>query len=282
MKILVIAQEPQIVSSLSHYFESRGRAYLVCSVAEISEESNLDAFLRNHSISLVLNAASVSLLKKSTDNEWVAGVQELAEICHRNRVVLMQLSSSLVFDGLDGGRHREIDEALPASRIGAVHWQMEQAVRAHCERHVVVRTMPLFSGHPDNLLSTLIAQFKAGNELAVSTGGKSAPVSCDDLARVLSGVVDQLSCGANAWGTYHYCASDPANHFQFAEAVLMVASQFIDTSGASLTAIESPYTEWPQPLLNCNKIRTTFGIKQLPWRSSIGDAVKQALGVTAD
>lgn len=279
MKILVLAEEKQIILALSRYFEQRNRGYQICSVAEIIKEPDVEAFLRRHSISLVLNTASMSLLEQRTDSELVAGVKELAEICQRSQVMLMQLSSSLVFDGLDGGRHREVDEAVPASRIGALHWQMEQAVRANCERHIIVRGMPLFSAEPDNLLTTLIAQFQTGGELTVSTTGKAAPVCCDDMARVLSAIIDQLSCGADAWGTYHYGASDPVNHFQFSETVLAVVSQYIDTAAVSLKSIDSSHTEWPRPLLNCDKLRVTFGIKQLPWRSSIATTVKQVFSI---
>ena len=277
MKILVLAQERQIISALSRYFEQRGRAYQICSVAELASVPDVASFLRSNGISLVLNTASMSLLEQRTDSELVDGVKELAAICQRSQVMLMQLSSSLVFDGLDGGRHREIDEAVPASRIGALHWQMEQAVRANCEQHVILRGMPLFSAEPGNLLTTLINQFQAGGELTVSTTGKAAPVCCDDMARVLSAIIDQLSCGADVWGTYHYGASDPANYFQFSETVLAVVSQYIDTAAVSLKAIESSQTAWPRPLLNCDKIHVTFGIKQLPWRSFIAATVKQVL-----
>lgn len=282
MKILVLAEEQQIQLALSRFFQQRGRDYQICSAAELVGQPDIVDFLHRHSIDLLLNTASLSLLGQRTDSERVAKATQLAEACHRAQVILMHLSSSLVFDGLDGGRHREIDEAVPASRVGALHWQIEQAVRAKCERHVILRSMPLFSDQPGNLLTALIAQFQTAQELQVSTTGKAAPVCCDDLARVLSAMIDQLSCEADVFGTYHYGASDPVNYFQFAETVLTVVSQHIDTTAVSLKAIESSDTAWPQPLLNCDKIRTTFGIKQLPWRSYIAGSVKPLFNTGAD
>lgn len=277
MKVLVLAEDPQIVHALSTYFEDRGRNYLVCSIADLSAQANLGAFFRAQSVSLVLNTASMSLLEERPDSELVAGVKELAEICHSLGIMLVQLSSSLVFDGLDGGRHREGDEVVPASRVGALHWQMEQAVRSTCAQHIILRGMPLFSAEPGNLLTVLIDRFQAGGVIEASTTGKAAPVHCDDLARVLSGMIDQLSCGADVWGTYHYGASDPVSYYQFSETVLAVVAQYIDATSIDLQSIECSHTVWPQPLLNCDKLLTTFGIKQLPWRSSIAGAVKQVL-----
>ncbi len=33
--------------------------------------------------------------------------------------------------------------------------------------------------------------------------------------------------------------------------------------------------DWQRPLLNCEKILNTFGIKQLPWRAFIAPTIKK-------
>ena len=175
------------------------------------------------------------------------------------------------------GRHREEDDVAPASRVGALLWRMEERVRAACKQHIILRTGPLFSAQGDNLLTSLIARLKDGATLALSTTGNSCPVHVSDLARVVSAIIDQLSCGAEPWDTYHYCSSDPVSSYLFAETVLAVVSQY-RPAGAQPPLLESQDTadtRWPHPLLNCDKLLNTFGIKQLPWRAFLVPAVKQ-------
>ena len=59
------------------------------------------------------------------------------------------------------------------------------------------------------------------------------------------------------------------------EALLASASQFFEFSASAVQLEREP--EGMRPLsrtLNCSKIRNTFAIRQVPWRSAIGDLVK--------
>jgi dTDP-4-dehydrorhamnose reductase len=93
---------------------------------------------------------------------------------------------------------------------------------------------------------------------------------------VISALLDQQSVGAELWGIYHYCSTETATHYEFAEAVLAAASQFSDVSTG---AVELMPLDPDAPSLNrsleCSKIRNTFAIKQQPWRNAIADQVKQ-------
>jgi dTDP-4-dehydrorhamnose reductase len=87
---------------------------------------------------------------------------------------------------------------------------------------------------------------------------------------------DQLACNARCWGVYHYHSSDPATGYEFAEVVLAAAAQYwaLDADRAPLQAsIDDPLASL-YPLLNCQRIRDTFGIQQLPWRKAIPQLLK--------
>lgn len=105
---------------------------------------------------------------------------------------------------------------------------------------------------------------------------RGCPVAADDGARVLSALLDQLSTGMEANGIYHYCSSDTATYYEFAEALLASASQFSEFSPEAVQLERQP--EGLAPLnrsLNCSKIRNTFAIKQATWRGAIAGTVKQ-------
>jgi dTDP-4-dehydrorhamnose reductase len=116
----------------------------------------------------------------------------------------------------------------------------------------------------------------AGGSLVLDNNLRGCPVAADDGARVVSAILDQLGTGLEAWGTYHYCSSDTATYYEFAEALLASASQFSEFSSS---AVELQEQSQGHPRLNrsldCSKLRNTFAIKQIPWRSAIADIVKQ-------
>lgn len=276
MKTLVVAQDAQIRDALEKRLSLRGRSYQDTADCAWLETAPVD---QSGQIDLVVNALSLDSLQHNTDQNLIDSLSQLVTSCEQRGLPLIHLSSSQVFDGLDGGRHREDDETVPASKVGAVLSRMETLVREGCRQPIILRTGPVFSAVGNNLLTELLDNFVSGTSLSLSSTGKACPVYAGDLARVISAIIDQLSCGADCWGNYQYCSSDPASSYQFAETVLAVASQFMEPSAEplQLEAIATADTDWPKPLMNCEKILNNFGIKQLPWRSFIVATVKDVL-----
>jgi dTDP-4-dehydrorhamnose reductase len=282
VKTLVIASNPQFIDALSERFTLRGRPLIVAGIGQCASDAELKTQLQSSGAELVVNATGYD---QGADFNYfpLDAVERLAKLCKRMDLPLLQLSSSQVFDGLDGGRHREHELATPASRAGALLWRVEEAVRSH-PRHLILRTGPVFSAQGDNLLTRLLNDFRRGGVVERATAGQCCPTWVGDLARVVSAIIDQLACDAQCWGTYHYCSSDPVSSYQFAETTLALVSQYLDTSALeiSLEIATTMDVEWPRPLLNCDKIRNTFGIKQLPWRSSISSVVQQSFAGETD
>lgn len=278
MKVLLIAAEGQVQEALVEYFTLRKRSFDVVGRDWLAAADNLSAATLTipADIGVVLNTLSLDCLTQPLNESQLLSFVDLAQACERADIPLMLLSSCQVFDGVDGGRHREKDQVSPASIAGAQLSKMEALLAEHCSRPIILRTGPVFSGVGDNLLTALLAQFQLGEPLCLSSSGKSCPVHAQDLARVFSAIIDQLSCGCESWGVYHYCSSDPATYHQFGEAVLAAASQYLPESEQSLLLepLDTADSNWPSPLLKCGKILNTFGVKQLPWRSFIMPTVK--------
>jgi len=272
VKILLISSNPQFADALGERFTQRGRTCVVAEPELGEGEQALANLLSGFDADMVISGIGIG----NVDEAAREFASLLVKVCESRHIPIVHISGSQVFDGMDGGRHREEDPALPARRRGALLWQIEELIRS-MPQHLILRTGPMFSSRGDNLLTRLLAEFRHGGSIERSPHGQTCPISADDLARVVSAIIDQLSCGADCWGTYHYSSSDPVSSYQFAEIVLAVASQYLDTEALKLSLDIAPEkdTQWPGPLLNCDKIRNTFGIKQMPWRSSINSVIKQ-------
>jgi dTDP-4-dehydrorhamnose reductase len=224
-------------------------------------------------------------LRISAAADGVDALQELdlkrchwvAKACQRSGITYLYISSSRVFSGQLDRPYTEEDYPDNETGVGAMLAQAEQLVRDSCERYLILRLGPVFSFDGTNLITQMLGQLgEQGGSLVMDNNLRGCPVAADDGARVVSGLLDQLSTGMEAYGIYHYCSSDSATYYEFAEALLASASQFSDF-GPNAVQLQRQ-SEGLAPLnrsLNCSKIRNTFAIKQAPWRGAMSGNVKK-------
>lgn len=199
----------------------------------------------------------------------------IARSCQKNKIAHVYLSSARVFSGNLERLYSEEDYPDNEESLGELLFTAEQSIRDCCERHLILRLGPVFSAAGVNVLTYMLRQLIAGGSLLLENHLRGCPVAASDAARVVSGLLDQCSTGAESWGIYHYCSSEATNCYEFAEVLLASASQFSEFSAG---VVELVRHEDPQPPLNrsldCSKLRNTFAIKQNPWRGLIADTVK--------
>ncbi len=200
----------------------------------------------------------------------------VAKACQRNNAAYLYVSSSRVFSGELERPYTEQDQPDNAATLGVLLTSAEEAVRESCERHLILRLGPIFSKDGPNLITQMLGEMMEGESLVLDNNLRGCPVAAADGARVISALLDQLGTGVEPWGTYHYCSSDTATYYEFAEALLASASQFSEFSSSAVQLEQA--AEGLPPLnraLDCSKIRNTFAIKQSLWRSAMADIVKQ-------
>jgi dTDP-4-dehydrorhamnose reductase len=199
----------------------------------------------------------------------------VAKGCQRTHTAYLYVSSARVFSGQLERPYVERDLPDNEEAVGQQLARAEQVVAEACERHLILRLGPIFSSEGTNLISQILGPLREGDSLILDNNLRGCPVAADDGARVILALLDQLGTGLEPWGIYHYGSSDTATYYEFAEALLAAASQFFEFS-SSAVQLEREH-EGLSPLnraLDCGKIRSTFAIRQVPWRSAIGDLVK--------
>jgi dTDP-4-dehydrorhamnose reductase len=192
---------------------------------------------------------------------------------------LLQLSDCQVFSGQQAVAYRESDEPDAQSAYGALRWAGERAVIDTCPRHLVLRTGELFSSIGDNVLTRLLKKWRAGDVALVSARYRFCPTPVRDAARVIVALLQQLSCGIEPWGVYHYCGTDIVSYYDFSRLIKQIVESQPELN---LTMNTKEMADNLSPLswaLDCSKIRNTFGIKQHPWRAGLTGAVRRALTV---
>ncbi len=274
MKVILISISTALESVLCQWFDMRGREFLC-----VSPEAVVDLTPATLSNAIVVDIASLESLQSGNDLSLPGSARHhLIDVAAEARAPLLLLSDGRVFDGDYAPiNHREADRVQPGSVAGARLAAAEQLLERHLERYLVLRTGPLFSEAGDNFFTRFFSQLVHGGELALNSGLKTCPTHVADLARVISAVIDQVSCGAENWGSYHYNSSGQTSAYEFTEVMLAFASQQLDLEKrkTSLAIAESGLRIEPAvPVLRCEKILHDFGIKQLPWRSYLPQPIK--------
>ncbi len=201
---------------------------------------------------------------------------QLLAHCNERDWIWLLLSDSRVFPASNKRRFVETDSLASSSDAGQRLLPRETFIASVVSRHIVLRTGPVIASRGDNLLTRLLPKLRAGGLVVVPEVQRFCPTPATDVARVIAAIHDQLDCGAVCWGAYHYESADPATGYEFAEVVLAAATQFWPLEGAVQlqgAAVSSEVDIFP--LLNCQRIRDTFGIQQLPWRRAIPALLKQ-------
>lgn len=283
MKILLCGSESPLGRSLVFKLEQMPFSLLLMEAAALSAitVSELETLLREKQVDGIVNVQHLPLAGEKNDAEftrqYTRNPETLARAAATTGCFLLQLSDCQVFSGKQPAAYRETDEPDATTPYGALRWAGERAVIDHCPRHLILRTGELFSSLGTNVLTNLLDAWYSGNAAPVSVRYQFCPTSVRDASRVIVALLQQIGCGIEPWGVYHYCGTDTVSHHDFARLV----KQIIESQPVSGLVMDvKEIAEGLPPLswaLDCGKIRNTFGIKQHAWRVGLTSGVKRAL-----
>jgi dTDP-4-dehydrorhamnose reductase len=288
VKILVTDADGQLGLALGRLFTARHIDTVLVTDAQldISDSTAVTALLQQYRPDYVVNAYVHNDMEPEVaaasgwHHPFDQGVAVLAAACEQAGIALMQLSSEQVFDGKKATAYTELDIMDPLAPVGHVFVKAERAVRDACERHLILRTSWVFSADGHNFLTHIVAQAQSSDVIPVVDTQRGCPTPAADLARVILAMLEQVDCDVDPplWGTYHYAGSDVTHWNIFAEAVVKATKSCIDVEVEMVEPVypsgQDERTRAQNFELGTRKILTTFGIKQLPWRRGVQDALK--------
>src|SRR5437899_1093265 len=104
-----------------------------------------------------------------------------------------------------------------------------------------------------------------------------SPTSAVDIAAAIAVIVQRLTAGDRAWGTYHFAGAGAVSWHGFAEAIFELAAPW---RGAPPKVEAITTAEYPTParrpansVLDCSRIREAFGVVPRPWREALAEVI---------
>ncbi|WP_062267432.1 SDR family oxidoreductase [Endozoicomonas arenosclerae] len=292
MKVLVIGQTGQVGYEVCRILEEKGISWHAPDREELdlAEPEQIQTCLNRHQPDLVINAAAYNNPVKAENEPSRCfsinrdAVAELADCCQRQGIILFQLSSYRVFDGTKQEPYNEKDPTNPIGVLGNSRLQAEQQIRERCERHIILRLSWIISERRPNILRRLAEQMLVEKEVYVTPDQLGCPTPADDVARVIVAMVQQLDCGAESWGTYHYSTTESVSESNFAEVLIAEASQHKELKVRKLIMAKIDSREGIKPpangTLSSNKVLNTFGVHARPWRSAVARIIREVYNVS--
>jgi dTDP-4-dehydrorhamnose reductase len=290
MKLLVTGCRGQVGTELLRRGDDIGHEVIgmAASDLDIVHADAVEAAIHAVRPDAVINAAAYTAVDKAESEVDAAfavnrdGPVNLAQACKSFGIPLVHYSTDYVFDGGKRGAYVEDDPVAPLGVYGKSKLAGEEAVRAGCPKHMILRTSWVFSPHGHNFVKTMLRLGAEREELSIVADQCGKPTSAAEIARVTMAILSQSDV---PWGTFHLAQPEVTTWHGFAEAIFAEAN----AQGLAMKVQRvRPITtaDYPTPAkrpanseLNCDKLAAEFGIPIRPWRESLTEVIKELKGV---
>ena len=253
---------------------------------DISNATAVDTKISEIRPNLIINAAAYTAVDKAEEEVDKAytvnrdGAKHLAQACAQYDIPLLHISTDYVFDGSKPDPYKEDDPVAPLGEYGKSKWQGEESIRQQLKQHIILRVAWVFGSHGHNFVKTMLRFGKERNELRVVDDQHGGPTPARYIAETLIILAEKYRDSRKLeWGTYHYCGTPATTWYGFSEEIFS-QSHRLGMLDKLVKVIPISTREYPTParrpansILECAKLRTTFGIQQPDWRI----ALKQVL-----
>jgi dTDP-4-dehydrorhamnose reductase len=296
-KALVIGREGQIARALARHLPASGLEIVTLGRPDIdlAKPRTVAEAIRTLRPDVIINPAAYTAVDKAETEPELAfainrdGARALAEAAAGFGAALIHFSTDYVFDGEKPAPYLEDDPTGPLNVYGASKLAGEEAVRAACPRHVILRTSWVCGRDGANFMRTMLRlaaerQGQPDAALRVVADQQGAPSFSDDIARAVAKLVPALGPDAPAenFGTFHIASSGGTSWAGFAEAIMKGAT----ARGAPALPVQSITTDdYPTPArrpknsrLDCGKLKRIHGIRLPDWRQGLEECLDVLLG----
>ena len=286
MRIFVTGSGGQLARCLAEQAISQKQLEIFCAGRpdfDLLHPSTLQSIVIAAKPDIIVNAAAYTAVDKAESEPDLAfainrdGAAEMARIASQLNIPIIQISTDYVFSGQKIGAYVETDETGPLSAYGKSKLEGEIAVRGTTDRHAILRTSWVYSPFGNNFVKTMLRLAQDRKSLNVVADQIGCPTSAHDLATATIKIARTLLQDETKTGTFHTVGAGIASWSEFASEIFRLLKRN-DQEVPTVNPI--PTAEYPTPakrpmnsVLNCKKLKETFGIEMPLWQNSLMDCM---------
>lgn len=287
--ILVTGCDGQLgleLKELSENYSNYQMVYTDISKLDLTEHDAVMRYFNENDFDFVINCAGYTIVDKAEGEPNKASevnhfaVENLANICKYRNIGLIHISTDYVFDGNSDTPYTETDKPNPHSVYGKTKLEGELALKAiNPMRSLIIRTSWLYSKFGNNFVSSIISRAKENKQIRVVNDQIGSPTSAFELAKVILEIIPKIE--NKDVEVFHFSSSGECSWFDFAKEIFRCIDIDINLESISSADFSSVAPRPKYSALNCDKIKTTFGISILDWKSSFNKIDFSSLAVEA-
>lgn len=282
MKILITGGGGQVAYDLKQFAKLRKLDFYAPPREELSvlDIETVHTAIEEYQPDFVINTAAYTAVDRSEKESGYAftvnffGAKHVAIACEKLNCPLIHLSTDYVFDGTARRPYLETDPTNPVNVYGESKLRAEEFIQEFVTKFIILRVSAVFGVHGNNFVKTILRLAREKEELRVV----SDQVTCPTPARAIAETVLKL-CENPTWGIYHYCGEKETSWYDFARKAIAIGGEYESLKVKTIHPI--PTTEYPTPakrpaysVLDCEKIKKTFGVTQPNWEEGLQHVIK--------
>lgn len=187
---------------------------------DITKESEMSKIEKENPDVLINCAAytNVDLAEKEREKCHavnVIGLKNLTEVCKKNNIVLVSISTDYVFNGSEE-EYNEDDTNNPINYYGKTKAEGEELITKNLDKYYLVRTSWLFGKKGKNFVETIRKLASERPEIKVVNDQTGRPTYTRDLCK---GIIDLIKT-KKPYGIYHITNSGKCTWFEFAKEIV--------------------------------------------------------------
>lgn len=237
---------------------------------DITDTAAVDACLAQGGYDWVINCAAMTNVDGCETNREGAfaanarGPEVLAKACKAYDVKLLQISTDYVLSGTNPAPQAEDAPCNPQTVYGASKLAGEEAVRANCDEHVIVRTAWLYSGQGNNFVKTILRIAEENEFITVVDDQFGSPTYANDLAYEILKLIAE-----GEWGLYNCTGKGSCSWFEFAQAIVELSGIKCEVRPCTTDWLARPARRPAYSILDNKRLRNTIGDDMRPWDEAL-------------
>jgi dTDP-4-dehydrorhamnose reductase len=299
-RILIIGRGGQIAQALARHLPTLGHEVIALArpQLDLAAPESVRPAVMAHRPDIIINPAAYTAVDRAESEPELAlrinrdGARAVAEAAQALAAPLIHLSTDYVFDGTKPAPYLEDDAPAPLGVYGASKLAGEEAVRAACTRHLILRTSWVFGAGGANFVRTMLRlarerQGEAGARLRVVADQTGAPSYAPDIAAAIGALLPRIGGDAppEHLGLFHMTGAGETSWHGFAEAIMAGARA---RGAPSLPVIAITTADYPTPArrpansrLDTGRLARLHGVSLPHWRDGLARCLDDMIGTAA-
>jgi dTDP-4-dehydrorhamnose reductase len=292
LRVAIISASGQIAQALAAHLPAAGHEITMVPrpQLDLAHPDTVMPALAQLRPDIIINPAAYTAVDKAETEPDLAfainrdGARAVAEAAQALGAALIHFSTDYVFDGSKATPYVETDATAPLGVYGASKLAGEEAVRAACKRHIILRTSWVCSPYGSNFVRTMLRLARERPELRVVADQQGCPSFADDIAAAIAAMLPRLAAnaGSDALGTFNITNAGHTTWAGLAEAVMAGASA---RGHAHVPVVPITTRDYPTPArrpansrLDGSKLARIHGITLPHWQDGLARCLDGLLG----